>query len=91
MSPDAAWLGNFRDLAASITRMATLSPRGRIDIECVDAEILRLKRLWSNSGNGSDDALGTLLSAGALAEIDPFDRVQLAETIRVCRASRSMS
>lgn len=91
MSPDAAWLGNFRDLAASITRMATLSPRGRIDIECVDAEILRLKRLWSNSGNGSDDALGTLLSAGALAEIDPFDRVQLAETIRVCRSSRSMS
>lgn len=91
MSPDAAWLGNFRDLAASITRMATLSPRGRIDIECVDAEILRLKRLWSNSGNGSDDALGTLLSAEALAEIDPFDRVQLAETIRVCRSSRSMS
>jgi len=26
-----------------------------------------------------------------LAEIDPFDRVQLAETIRVCRSSRSMS
>jgi transcriptional regulatory protein RtcR len=91
MSPDAAWLGNFRDLAASITRMATLSPRGRIDIECVDAEILRLKRLWSNSSNGSDDALSTLLSAEALAEIDPFDRVQLAETIRVCRSSRSMS
>lgn len=90
-SPDAAWLGNFRDLAASITRMATLSPRGRIDVECVDAEILRLKRLWSNSSDGRDDALSTLLSPEALAEIDPFDRVQLAETIRVCRSSRSMS
>jgi Sigma54-dependent transcription regulator containing an AAA-type ATPase domain and a DNA-binding domain len=91
VSPDAAWLGNFRDLAASITRMATLSPRGRIDVECVDAEIVRLKRLWWNSSNGSGDVLSTLLGAEALAEIDPFDRVQLAETIRVCRASRSMS
>jgi len=90
-SPDAAWLGNFRDLAASITRMATLSPRGRIDVECVDSEIVRLKRLWSSSSNDSDDVFSTLLGVEALAEIDPFDRVQLAETIRVCRASRSMS
>lgn len=92
MSPDAVWSGNFRDLAASVTRMATLSPRGRIDVDCVDAEIGRLQRLWSNgSSGGRDDALGGLLGADALAAIDPFDRVQLAETIRVCRASRSMS
>jgi sigma54-dependent transcription regulator len=26
--PAARWRGNFRDLAASITRMATLSPTG---------------------------------------------------------------
>ena len=48
--------------------------------------------IWSNSSNGSDDdVLSTLLGAEALAEIDPFDRVQLTETIRVCRSSRSMS
>jgi transcriptional regulatory protein RtcR len=90
-SPDARWPGNFRDLAASVTRMATLSPKGRIDLECVEAEIVRLKRLWSGQ---TDDGLGMLadvLGADALDTIDPFDRVQLAETIRVCRTSRSLS
>ncbi|MGE3147049.1 MAG: RNA repair transcriptional activator RtcR, partial [Pseudorhodoplanes sp.] len=32
ISPEARWPGNFRDLAASVTRMATLSPAGRIDV-----------------------------------------------------------
>jgi transcriptional regulatory protein RtcR len=90
-APDARWPGNFRDLAASVTRMATLSPKGRIDLECVEAEIVRLKRLWSGQ---TDDGLGILagvLEADALSAIDPFDRVQLAETVRVCRTSRSLS
>lgn len=90
-SPDARWPGNFRDLAASVTRMATLSPKGRIDLECVEAEIVRLKRLWLGQ---TDDGLGILadvIEADALEAIDPFDRVQLAETIRVCRISRSLS
>jgi transcriptional regulatory protein RtcR len=90
-APDARWPGNFRDLAASVTRMATLSPKGRIDLECVEAEIVRLKRLWSGQ---TDDGLGILaglLDADALSAVDPFDRVQLAETIRACRASRSLS
>jgi len=90
-SADARWPGNFRDLAASVTRMATLSPKGRIDLDCVEAEIKRLRRLWSGQ---ADDGLGLLvelLGESAVAEIDPFDRVQLAETIRVCRASRSLS
>lgn len=38
-SREAVWRANFRDLAASITRMATLSPSGRIAIETVDAEM----------------------------------------------------
>ena len=89
--PDARWHGNFRDLAASVTRMATLSPKGRIDTECVDAEIQRLTRLWSGQGSAEADALIDLLSPEALDTIDPFDRVQLAETVRVCRRSRSLS
>lgn len=89
--PDARWPGNFRDLAASVTRMATLSPKGRIDLDCVDAEIQRLKRLWSGQGEEGDGLLAAVLAPDALAEIDPFDRVQLAETIRVCRRSRSLS
>jgi transcriptional regulatory protein RtcR len=90
-APDARWPGNFRDLAASVTRMATLSPKGRIDLECVDAEIQRLRRLWAGQAGDKDDLLAEILSPGTLAEIDPFDRVQLAETIRICRASRSLS
>jgi transcriptional regulatory protein RtcR len=90
LSPEARWPGNFRDLSASVTRMATLSPRGRIDVDCVQSEIARLKRLWSNAGPVADDPLEGLLGEAA-APIDPFDRVQLLETIRICRASRSLS
>jgi transcriptional regulatory protein RtcR len=89
VGPAAAWSGNFRDLAASVTRMATLSPNGRIDKDCVEAEIARLERLWA--GQVSDDALADIIPAERLAEIDTFDRVQLAEVIRTCRASRSLS
>jgi transcriptional regulatory protein RtcR len=89
-SPDARWLGNFRDLAASVTRMATFSPKGRIDAECVDAEIIRLNRLWSGAGAG-DDGLAAVLNAEQSAALDPFDRVQLAHVIATCQASRSLS
>ncbi len=91
-SPAARWSGNFRDLAASITRMATLSIAGRIDAGDVRSEIARLEMLWS--GNGADNGTDTLeqfLGVDAVATLDPFDRVQLAEVIRVCRRSRSLS
>jgi transcriptional regulatory protein RtcR len=89
-SPGATWPGNFRDLAASITRMATLSPKGRIDSACVAAETQRLTRLWSGAGLPADSLAG-LLDAGQQAGLDPFDRVQLAYVVEVCRASRSLS
>ena len=89
-SPDARWPGNFRDLAASVTRMATFAPRGRIDLDCADAEIARLRRLWDAADGGSDE-LDALLSTQALAELDPFDRVQLAHVVATCRRSRSLS
>lgn len=89
--PEATWPGNFRDLAASVTRMATLSPKGRVDMESVEAEIGRLKRLWSAQRGDGSDVLAEVLAPDALAQIDPFDRVQLAETIRTCRKSRSLS
>jgi transcriptional regulatory protein RtcR len=91
MSAEAPWPGNFRDLSASLTRMATLSSRGRIDLECVETEIARLKRLWISSDTKEPDGLDTLLSSTAIAEMDLFDRVQLAEVLRVCWGSRSLS
>ena len=38
-----------------------------------------------------DDRLERLLTAKALTEIDLFERGQLREVVRVCRASRSLS
>jgi transcriptional regulatory protein RtcR len=92
LSGDAAWAGNFRDLNASVTRMATLAAGGRISREVVDDEILRLSAQWS--GNGGDQAGGDLLDlvlGAAAADLDRFDRVQLADVLGVCRDSRSLS
>jgi transcriptional regulatory protein RtcR len=90
ISPEASWAGNFRDLAASVTRMATFAPGGRIDVATVESEKVRLRRLWSGGG-AAPDALDGLLDGEALDAVDPFDRVQLAEVVRVCRESRSLS
>ncbi|MGE0151568.1 MAG: RNA repair transcriptional activator RtcR [Reyranellaceae bacterium] len=87
----AAWSGNFRDLAASVTRMATFAASGRIDLAAVEAEIERLRRLWRALPAHSADGLEALLADDVLAELDPFDRIQLAEAVRVCRSSRSLS
>lgn len=89
-APDALWSGNFRDLAASVTRMATFAPSGRIDIATVEAEKARLQRFWS-AGTAGADRLEHYVDPARLGEIDPFDRVQLAEVIRICRRSRSLS
>jgi transcriptional regulatory protein RtcR len=89
-SPDALWSGNFRDLAASVTRMATLTSKGRIDTDCVELEIKRLRRLWSDA-TGKDDGLSAVLSSDQIAALDPFDRVQLAHVVVACRKSRSLS
>ena len=46
LSEHAPWRGNFRDLAASIMRLATLAGHGRIQNGHVAAEIARLKWQW---------------------------------------------
>ena len=91
-APDSAWSANFRDLGASITRMATLATGGRITEAGVADEIERLRATWMPAGRSEvDDTLGALLPPEALAQIDPFDRGQLSEVVRVCRESRSLS
>jgi transcriptional regulatory protein RtcR len=88
--PAALWPGNFRDLAGSVTRMATFSPKGRIDLDCVESEIARLQRLWVPAG-AQADGLDALVGADRLEGMDPFDGVQLAHVVAACRASRSLS
>ncbi len=91
--PGAAWSRNFRDLGSAVARMATLAPGGRITVEEVDEEIGRLRHSWAvPGGEASDEQLcAEVLGVDDAAELDPFDAVQLALVIRVCRRSRTLS
>jgi transcriptional regulatory protein RtcR len=90
-SSEARWTANFRDLGASVTRMATLAPSGRINEDIVAEEIERLKGRWTEDAAGTGDDLSAVLDATQVETIDLFDRVQLASVIRVCRESRTLS
>jgi transcriptional regulatory protein RtcR len=92
LSGSATWNGNFRDLNAAVARMATLSLGGRISVDVVEEEIERLGRSWAGPRKNSvEDSLRELVGDVRLAEIDAFDRVQLAHVVEVCRASKSLS
>ena len=93
-SERAEWIGNFRDFNGAILRMAALAPGGRITAAIADEEIGRLQSAWTAATDDRSDAgdsLRGVLPPTALAEIDLFDRAQLAEVVRVCRRSRSLS
>ena len=89
--PDAAWSANFRDLSASVTRMATLAPQGRINTEVVDDEIRRLKTFWRSAGDGTEVILGEVLGEEAAQRLDRFDTIQLADVLRICRQHATVS
>ena len=90
VAASSAWAGNFRDLNAAVVRMATLAGGGRITVDGVEAEVARLTRQWSGT-DAAVDELDAVLGPAAAAALDRFDRVQLAEVLRVCRRSRSLS
>lgn len=93
-APQALWRANFRDLNSSITRMATLATGGRITEEIVQEEISRLGGAWAKfgkAGRETDDALAGLISPELLAGMDLFDRLQLAEVVRVCAECRTLA
>ncbi|CAH1673024.1 MULTISPECIES: RNA repair transcriptional activator RtcR [unclassified Chelatococcus] len=93
MAPEAAWRANFRDLSASVTRMATLAPQARINEETVRQEIGRLRWLWSSASDSGtpEDLLIGVLGAERAAGLDLFDRAQLAAVIAACRGHSSIS
>lgn len=101
MSEQAAWAGNFRDLSSSISRMATLAESGRITAADVRQELTRLRTAGSGlnpSGLGevgdtaaAEAVVKEHLSESAVARLDRFDLVQLADVIAVCRKSASLS
>ena len=97
----ATWRRNFRDLNASINRMATMAGGGgagggtRITVEVVEEEIRQLEASWrtnaAGTGGGGAAELARVFTPKQLEEIDRFDRVQLQEVLGVCAEARNMS
>lgn len=83
-SPQAAWRGNFRELSASVARMATLSEQGRINKALVNEEIMRLKSNWQ-------EPRAVHAFSNMPENIDLFEKRQLETVIDVCRNSVSLS
>ncbi|SSY81162.1 RNA repair transcriptional activator RtcR [Alysiella crassa] len=90
LSEQALWRGNFRDLAASIMRLATLATEGRIDLALVQAEIERLKYLWQDDDLLAQNAF-RLPEKLDLAKLDEFDKMQLENVIAVCRQHKNLA
>ncbi len=94
-SGEAMWAGNFRDLSASVMRMATLAETGRITDDIVTAEVQRLKRLWQHHASPpaeqDEPVLEHYLDQSVSETLDMFDAAQLKTVIAVCRRSRTMS
>jgi transcriptional regulatory protein RtcR len=96
--PESTWSANFRDLNASVTRMATLCHDGRITLADVDSEIERLRFAWGrdsskteNPNSLTEGLLEKCLTQTQIQNLDHFDSIQLAEVIRICRQSKSLS
>jgi transcriptional regulatory protein RtcR len=90
-APDARWPGNFRDLNAITTRLATLAPAGRITVDQVAAEVAHLRAAWSTATVPVAGLVDQVLSADAVAGLDRFDRVQLEDVLAVCRDAPTLS
>lgn len=90
-STEAKWQGNFRDLGASILRLATLADGGRIADDLVDQETQRLLKLWGHQEITQSTLLTDILPQGQLEESDLFDRMQLQSVIEVCRECTNLS
>ena len=89
--PGTPWRGNFRDLSGSVRRMCIEAPRARITRPMVEAEIARLREGWRLAEGDPDLALLRQVLGARAEEIDLFDRAQLAQVLRCCRASASLS
>jgi transcriptional regulatory protein RtcR len=91
LSGQATWSGNFRDLSASITRLATLAENGRISQSLALAEIERLRWQWEPMVNKNSNNRTTQILGEKLAALDYFDRLQIAAVLEVCAKHSNIS
>jgi transcriptional regulatory protein RtcR len=72
--------------------MATLAEDGMMDGTLVRAETARLAQEWRELDRSpGDEIIERYLGSERAHELDRFDRVQLAEVLRVCENSRMLS
>jgi transcriptional regulatory protein RtcR len=90
-SHGATWSGNFRDLNAAVSRMATLAHEGNITKAHVIAEIERLHRYWNTGSTSGTHELITRYLGDRIASYDLFDTVQLERVLRLCISATSIS
>ena len=91
-SPQATWIGNFRDLNGAVKRMATLAQGGRITLDVVKEELERLRHLWHQPENyKNNDLLTKILGQEKTSGLDLFDKASLEATLQVCVSSANMS
>ncbi|KVP96670.1 transcriptional regulator [Burkholderia ubonensis] len=96
---EAPWPGNFRDLAAAVTRMATLADGGRISEDDVEFECEQLQAAWEPADSSEGQTRGNQVSSrksridAILAErsLDRFERVQLVDVLQVIAETGSMA
>lgn len=75
----ASWPNNFRDLASSVMRMATLADGGRIVMDDVTSEINRLYQIWGETATPATASVApSLLSDADSSPITGFVFVQAA-------------
>ena len=99
LSQESTWSGNFRDLNATITRMATLADGGRITPDLVEDEITRSKTKGDatflsrdkDTTSANHSSLNTLLGGNAAEKYNDFDLVQLEHVIAVCKTCPTMA
>lgn len=87
----APWPGNFRDLAASVMRMATLSEGGRILEADVVAEIAELSIAWGLNVRAprASESLVELVLPDAV--LDEYEEAQAEAVLRAVRDTGSMA
>jgi len=83
-----SWPGNFRDLRASVVRMATLADGGRITLEDVEQEI---STLTAGAPPAEEAGLTDRLLGAAADDLDLFDRAQLEVVLKVCAGAESLA
>lgn len=91
IDPSTEWPGNFRDLGASVQRMGTLAPRGRVTMSMVEQETNILRQQWKDARADAHAVLLFEYLGDNAQQLDMFDQAQLASVIRICRESKSLS